>query len=137
MRCDSQRGVVHPSVPGEGFSRAASSGNNGDKGLSLLRAPSSLAGGRGTPLAPYTSVFPKPLMPIGDRAILEVVVEQLTAHGITDITLCVGYLSHLIQTLFGNRENGHVSINYVREPKSLGTAGPLGLVVASTRRSSL
>jgi NDP-mannose synthase len=87
-----------------------------------------LAGGKGTRLAPYTSVLPKPLMPVGDRAILEVVVEQLEAAGIVDINLCVGYLSHLIQAVFDNRENGHVNITYVREQAALGTAAPLRLV---------
>jgi NDP-mannose synthase len=87
-----------------------------------------LAGGRGTRLAPYTSVLPKPLMPIGERAILEIVVEQLEAHGIKDITFCVGYLSHLIRTVFDNRANGHVNINYVHEQELLGTAAPLLLV---------
>jgi NDP-mannose synthase len=87
-----------------------------------------LAGGKGTRLAPYTSVLPKPLMPVGDRAILEVVVEQLEAAGVVDINFCVGYLSHLIQAVFDNRENGHVNITYVREPVALGTAAPLRLV---------
>jgi NDP-mannose synthase len=87
-----------------------------------------LAGGKGTRLAPYTSVLPKPLMPVGDRAILEVVVEQLEAYGIVDINLCVGYLSHLIEAVFDNRENGHVNISYVRENQALGTAAPLRLV---------
>jgi NDP-mannose synthase len=87
-----------------------------------------LAGGRGTRLAPYTSVLPKPLMPIGDRAILEIVVEQLEAHGVKDITFCVGYLSHLIRTVFDNRANGHVNISYAQEEGLLGTAGPLRLV---------
>jgi len=87
-----------------------------------------LAGGRGTRLAPYTSVLPKPLMPIDDRAILEIVVEQLEAHGVRDIVFCVGYLSHLIRTVFDNRANGHVNISYVHEQEALGTAGPLRLV---------
>lgn len=87
-----------------------------------------LAGGRGTRLAPYTSVLPKPLMPVGERAILELVVDQLEACGITDITFCVGYLSHLIRAVFDNRVNGHVSIAYVHEKEALGTAGPLRLV---------
>jgi NDP-sugar pyrophosphorylase family protein len=87
-----------------------------------------LAGGRGTRLAPYTSVLPKPLMPVGERAILELVVEQLEASGITDVTFCVGYLAHLIQAVFDNRENGHVTIHYVHEREALGTAGPLRLV---------
>jgi NDP-sugar pyrophosphorylase family protein len=87
-----------------------------------------LAGGRGTRLAPYTSVLPKPLMPVGERAILELVVDQLTACGFTDITFCVGYLSHLIRAVFDNRMNGGVSISYVQEEDALGTAGPLRLV---------
>ena len=99
----------------------------GDDSLNSTRAVV-LAGGRGTRLAPYTSVLPKPLMPIGERAILEIVVEQLEAHGIKDITFCVGYLSHLIRTVFDNRANGHVNINYVHEQELLGTAGPLRLV---------
>jgi len=87
-----------------------------------------LAGGRGTRLAPYTSVLPKPLMPVGERSILEIVVEQLEDAGITDINFCVGYLSHLIQAVFDNRQNGHVDISYVREDDALGTAAPLRLV---------
>jgi NDP-sugar pyrophosphorylase family protein len=87
-----------------------------------------LAGGRGTRLAPYTSVLPKPLMPVGERAILELVVDQLAECGITEITFCVGYLSHLIRAVFESRENGHVHIRYVQEQDALGTAGPLRLV---------
>lgn len=98
-----------------------------DDGLASTRAVV-LAGGRGTRLAPYTSVLPKPLMPIGEQAILEIVVEQLEAHGVRDIVFCVGYLSHLIRTVFDNRANGHVKISYAHEQEPLGTAGPLRLV---------
>jgi NDP-sugar pyrophosphorylase family protein len=87
-----------------------------------------MAGGRGTRLAPYTTVLPKPLMPVGDKSILEIVVEQLEGHGIVDINFCVGYLAHLIQAVFESRENGHVNITYVQEPAALGTAAPLRLV---------
>ena len=87
-----------------------------------------LAGGRGTRLAPYTSVLPKPLMPIGDQSILEVVIGQLEDAGIVNVNFCVGYLAHLIQAVFDSRENGHVNITYVREQEALGTAGPLRLV---------
>lgn len=103
--------------------RTSSNGN----GRSTTKAVV-LAGGRGTRLAPYTSVLPKPLMPIGDRAVLEVVVEQLADCGITDITFCVGYLSHLIEAVFESRENGHVDVTYVREQEPRGTAGPLRLI---------
>ena len=87
-----------------------------------------LAGGRGKRLAPFTSVLPKPLLPIGDRAILEIVVEQLRQAGFTDITFCVGYLSHLIEAVFGDGSGWDVHIRYVREEGALGTAGPLTLV---------
>jgi NDP-sugar pyrophosphorylase family protein len=86
-----------------------------------------LAGGLGTRLAPYTSVLPKPLMPIGDRAILEIVVDQLGADGFTDVTFCVGHLAHLIRAVFDS--NGRAAhITYVHEKEPLGTAGPLRLI---------
>jgi NDP-mannose synthase len=87
-----------------------------------------LAGGRGTRLAPYTSILPKPLMPIGERAILEIVVEQLADHGFSDITFCVGYLAHLIRAVFESRPDPNVTISYAHEVDALGTAGPLRLV---------
>jgi NDP-sugar pyrophosphorylase family protein len=86
-----------------------------------------LAGGRGARLAPYTSVLPKPLMPIGNRSILEIVVDQLTLHGFTDITFCVGYLSHLIRAVF-DQTQVEAQIRYVKEETALGTAAPLRLV---------
>jgi NDP-mannose synthase len=87
-----------------------------------------LAGGRGTRLAPYTSVLPKPLMPIGDSSVLEVVVGQLADAGVDRITLCVGYLSHLIRAVMDDGANHGAQIDYVHEPEPLGTAGPLRLV---------
>jgi NDP-mannose synthase len=87
-----------------------------------------LAGGRGTRLAPYTSILPKPLMPVGDRSILELVVDQLEQAGISDITFCVGYLSHLIRAVFDHRDGDGVEIDYVHEHEAMGTAGPLRLV---------
>lgn len=87
-----------------------------------------LAGGQGTRLAPYTSVLPKPLMPIGERSILELVLEQLADNDITDVTLCVGYLSHLIEAVLANGRTDGVKITYVHEQEALGTAGPLRLV---------
>jgi NDP-sugar pyrophosphorylase family protein len=87
-----------------------------------------LAGGRGTRLAPFTSVLPKPLMPIGDRSILELVIDQLVSSGITSISLCVGYLSHLIEAVLENGGSRGAGISYVREQHALGTAAPLRLV---------
>ncbi len=86
-----------------------------------------LAGGKGTRLAPFTSVLPKPLMPIGKTSILELVLEQLRSAGIADVTLCVGYLSHLIKAVIGAGKGG-LRVSYVEEEEALGTAGPLRLV---------
>jgi NDP-sugar pyrophosphorylase family protein len=93
-----------------------------------------LAGGRGTRLEPFTSVLPKPLMPIGGRAILEVVVDQLAACGVRQITFCVGYLSHLIRAIFADGEANGVQIDYVQESEPLGTAGPLKFIEDLDRR---
>jgi NDP-sugar pyrophosphorylase family protein len=87
-----------------------------------------LAGGRGARLAPYTSVLPKPLMPVGDRAILEIVVGQLADYGARNINFCVGYLAHLIRAVFDHRTRPDVAITYVHEQEALGTAAPLQLV---------
>jgi NDP-mannose synthase len=87
-----------------------------------------LAGGQGTRLAPYTSVLPKPLMPIGNRAILEIVVEHLARCDLTDITFCVGHLAHLIEAVFESGASRGVAITYVREEQPMGTAGPIRLV---------
>ncbi len=84
-----------------------------------------LAGGKGTRLGPFTTILPKPLLPIGDRAILELLVEQLRVHGFTRLTLAVGYLSHLIEAVFGDGSSYGVSIDYHYENEPLGTAGAL------------
>lgn len=87
-----------------------------------------LAGGKGTRLAPYTTVFPKPLVPVGDIPILEIVVRQLSYFGIRKITLAVGHLAELIMAYFGDGSRYGVQIDYSREEQPLGTAGPLSLV---------
>jgi len=87
-----------------------------------------LAGGKGTRLAPYTTVLPKPLMPIGDRAILDVVVRQLGSYGFTRQVFAVGYLAHLIKAVFGDGTGHGVSISYHEEAEPLGTAGPLATI---------
>ncbi|MDO8480899.1 MAG: sugar phosphate nucleotidyltransferase [Nanoarchaeota archaeon] len=84
-----------------------------------------LAGGKGTRLKPYTTTLPKPLMPVGDQAILEIVIAQLKAAGITEITLAVGHLAELIMAYFGDGKKHGVKITYYREESPLGTAGPL------------
>jgi NDP-sugar pyrophosphorylase family protein len=87
-----------------------------------------LAGGRGTRLVPYTTVLPKPLMPIGDIPILEIVIRQLKYYGFKRITLTVWHQAALIETFFGNGKKFGVKIDYSRENTPLGTAGPLSLI---------
>jgi NDP-mannose synthase len=89
-----------------------------------------LAGGKGTRLAPYTTIFPKPLVPIGDRPILEIIIRQLTSQGFGDILLSVGHLGELIEAYF---QNGHrnipgLNLTYFREAQPLGTAGSLAMI---------
>ncbi len=85
-----------------------------------------LAGGRGTRLAPYTFVLPKPLLPIGERPILDIVLSQLARTGCGRATICVGYLGHLIETFCGSGERWGLAVDYFREPSPLGTVGALG-----------
>jgi NDP-mannose synthase len=87
-----------------------------------------LAGGRGTRLRPYTTIFPKPLMPVDDMPILEIVIRQLKHAGITDIVMAVGHLAELLEAYFGNGSRLGVRIAYSREETPMGTAGPLALI---------
>jgi NDP-sugar pyrophosphorylase family protein len=88
-----------------------------------------LAGGRGRRLAPLTAVFPKPLAPIGDIPIIDIVLRQLRWHGIEEVVISVGYLGELIQAYFATRRGiPGLSISYVRESEPLGTAGPIGML---------
>jgi len=87
-----------------------------------------LAGGEGTRLRPYTTVLPKPLMPIGDRPVLDIVVRQLRAHGFERITIATGYLAELIEAFFGDGSSYGIPIDYHREHEPLGTVGALALI---------
>jgi NDP-sugar pyrophosphorylase family protein len=87
-----------------------------------------LAGGKGTRLAPYTTVLPKPLMPIGDMPILEIVIRQLARHKFNELTLAVGYLAELLMAYCGDGSKFNVKLDYSREDQPLGTAGPLALI---------
>jgi NDP-sugar pyrophosphorylase family protein len=84
-----------------------------------------LAGGKGTRLRPYTVTLPKPLVPVGERPILEIVIRQLTAAGVTRITLAVGHMADIIMAFFGNGEKFGIDIVYCVEDKPLGTVAPL------------
>ena len=91
-----------------------------------------LAGGKGMRLRPYTTVLPKPLMPLGDKPILERLIIQLQEHNFKNVYLSVGYLSSLIMAYFGDGKKWGLEINYIQENKRLGTAGPLSLLPKMT-----
>ena len=87
-----------------------------------------LAGGQGSRLRPYTHVLPKPLIPVGDIPILEIVIRQLRNDGFNRIILAVGVLDGLIRSYFGDGSRFGVEILYSKEDRELGTVGPLHLV---------
>jgi NDP-mannose synthase len=87
-----------------------------------------LAGGKGARLAPYTKVLPKPLMPIGDMPILEVLLRQMKSAGIEDVILTVGHLAELLQAFFQDGSRWGLHLGYSFEDQPLGTAGPLSLI---------
>jgi NDP-sugar pyrophosphorylase family protein len=87
-----------------------------------------LAGGKGSRLAPYTKILPKPLMPIGDMPILEVMLHRIKAAGIDQVVLTVGHLSELLRAFFKDGSQLGLDITYSYEQCPLGTAGPIALV---------
>jgi NDP-sugar pyrophosphorylase family protein len=87
-----------------------------------------LAGGKGTRLRPYTTVLPKPLMPIGDMPILEIMLRQMKQAGISKVFLTVGHLAELLRAFFQDGQQFELNIVYSYEDKPLGTAGPLSLL---------
>jgi NDP-sugar pyrophosphorylase family protein len=87
-----------------------------------------LAGGKGRRLRPYTTVLPKPLMPLGDMPIIEVVLRQLAASGFDQVTVAVGYLAELLMAYCGDGSKFGLKLSYSREEEPLGTAGPLALI---------
>ena len=91
-----------------------------------------LAGGKGTRLAPYTTVFPKPMLPVGDRPILDLIIHQLAYYGFKEIILSVGYMAELIQAYYQNKNDlpAGITLSYVKETQPLGTAGALSLIPA-------
>jgi len=89
-----------------------------------------MAGGKGTRLKHLTSECPKPMLPVGGKPILEIILEQCIEAGLRDFYFAVNYLKEQIQDHFGNGESWHVNIQYVEEDKPLGTAGALSLLPA-------
>lgn len=87
-----------------------------------------MAGGKGSRLAPYTTVLPKPLLPVGDRSILDVVLRQLAGAGLTDVTIAVGHLAHLVRAVVGDGSRHGARVEYHAEDEPLGTAGSLARI---------
>src|SRR5574338_159006 len=87
-----------------------------------------LAGGLGTRLKPFTEVIPKPLLPIGEKAVLEIQIEHLKQHGFDEIYLATNYKSDYIENFFGDGSRYGVKLIISREEMRLGTAGPLTLL---------
>ena len=87
-----------------------------------------LAGGKGARLAPYTRIFPKPMMPVGDKAILEILLHQMRRAGITEVILTVGHLAGLMRAFFQDGRHLGLKITYSYEEHPLGTAGPLAML---------
>jgi NDP-sugar pyrophosphorylase family protein len=84
-----------------------------------------LAGGRGTRLAPLTVTVPKPLLPLGDRPIIDILIAQLAAAGVRRVIVCLGYLAPLMQAFLGDGSRWGVAIESAIEAEPLGTAGAL------------
>ena len=87
-----------------------------------------LAGGLGMRLRPYTMNIPKPLLPLGDQATMEIVLQQLAGQGFERVVITVGHMPQLIEALLGDGERFGLRIEYVVEVEPLGTAGSLNLV---------
>lgn len=87
-----------------------------------------LAGGKGTRLKPFTNVIPKPLVPVGDLPILEIILTQLSRHGVKRVSLAVNHLARLIEAFFGDGSRLGLDITYSLEETALGTAGPIRLI---------
>ena len=87
-----------------------------------------MVGGLGTRLSPLTDITPKPMLHVGNKPILETIIENFSKYGYTDIILSVSYKSHIIEEYFGNGDKFGVKIDYVHESKRMGTAGALSLM---------
>lgn len=87
-----------------------------------------LSGGLGARLKPFTEVIPKPLLPIGEKAVLEIQIERLKKNGFDHIVLATNYKSNYIEHFFGDGERYGVKLEISKEEKPLGTVGPLKLL---------
>ena len=91
-----------------------------------------MAGGKGTRLRPLTAVLPKPIVPLGDKPILEILLGQLKSAGLERVTICTGYLAELIMAVGGDGTKYGMKIDYQKEDEPCGTAGPIAQVDDTT-----
>lgn len=87
-----------------------------------------LAGGLGQRLSPFTKIIPKPLLPIGEKSVLEIQISRLKSFGFREIFLATNYKSDYIEKYFSDESRYGVKLYFSRENKPLGTAGPLTLI---------
>jgi NDP-sugar pyrophosphorylase family protein len=87
-----------------------------------------LAGGKGTRLKPYTTVIPKPLVPVGETAIIEILIKQLKKYGIEEIEICLGHFAEIIMAFLGDGKKFGLKITYSLEETPMGTVAPIKLL---------
>lgn len=87
-----------------------------------------LAGGKGIRLKPYTTVLPKPLLPVNGKPIIEIIIRQLADAGVKEIIVSIGYLGELLEAYLRDGSQYGIKLDYSKEEKPLGTAGPISLV---------
>lgn len=87
-----------------------------------------LAGGKGTRLKPYTTVIPKPLVPVGEKAILEILITRLKNQGVDEIYICLNHFAEIIMAFFGDGKRFGLKIHYSLENEPLGTVAPIKLI---------
>jgi len=86
-----------------------------------------MAGGLGSRLKPFTQIIPKPLLPVGEKSVLEITIQKLKDQGFTEVILAVNYKSDLFESYFGDGSKFGLKIRYTKEKERLGTAGPVKL----------
>jgi NDP-mannose synthase len=87
-----------------------------------------LAGGKGTRLKPYTTVIPKPLVPLGERAIIEILMDRLVKSGVDEVFICLNHFAKIIKAFLGDGGGTGLKINYSIENQPLGTVAPVKLI---------
>lgn len=87
-----------------------------------------LAGGRGTRLKPYTTVIPKPLVPVGEKAIIDILISRLVKCGVDEVTICLNHFAEIIMAYLGDGSRSGLKISYSLEEEPLGTVAPISLI---------